>query len=45
MIVYYEVINGITWSVVLNELGEVLYRKRVDKNPRPKKKRPALQRA
>jgi hypothetical protein len=31
VIVCYEVINGITWAVVLNERGEVLYRKRVRK--------------
>jgi hypothetical protein len=26
VIVYYEVIKGITYAVVLNERGEVLYR-------------------
>ena len=37
MIVYYETINGITYAVVLNERGEVLYRTKVTM---PAKERP-----
>lgn len=29
MIVYFEVIAGVTWAVVLNERGDILYRRRV----------------